>query len=80
MIINTVPARVITNEQLLGLKGSTLLIELASPPGGFDSEIAEQSGVKVIRGGGLPGKYAPISAGKAVAETLLKIMKREALL
>lgn len=80
VIINTVPARVITNEQLLGLKGSTLLIELASPPGGFDSEIAEQSGVKVIRGGGLPGKYAPISAGKAVAETLLKIMKREALL
>lgn len=79
IIFNTVPARVITNEQILSLNESALLIELASAPGGFDSEIAEQSGIKVIKAGGLPGKYAPRSAGKAVAEALLKILKREAL-
>ena len=80
VIFNTIPSRVITNEQILGLGENTLLIELASAPGGFDSEIAEQSGVKVIRAGGLPGQYAPKSAGNAVADTLIKILKREALL
>ena len=80
VIFNTIPARVITNEQILELGESTLLVELASAPGGFDAEIAEQSGAKVMKAAGLPGKYAPRSAGKALADTLLKILKREALL
>lgn len=80
VIINTVPSRIISNEQLLSLDDGTLLIELASAPGGFDHEVAEQCGLKVIKAGGLPGKYAPISAGKAVADTLLTILEREALL
>lgn len=80
VILNTVPSRVISNEQILGLNSQTLLIELASAPGGFDFEIAEQSGLNTIKANGLPGKYAPRSAGKAVSDTLLAILEREELL
>ena len=74
------PSRVITNEQILGLGRDTILIELASAPGGFDFEIAEQSGLRTIKAGSLPGKYAPVTAGYAVADTILTILEREALL
>lgn len=80
VIINTIPSRVISSSQLLEMKEGTLIVELASAPGGFDFEIAEQSGLKTINGGGLPGKYAPQSAGKKVAKVLLKILKKERLL
>ena len=80
IIINTVPSRIISNEQLLELPDGSVLIELASLPGGFDPEIAEQCGHKVIKAGGVPGKYAPRSAGEAVAESLLTILEREELL
>ena len=80
VIINTVPSRIISNEQLLHLADGTLLIELASAPGGFDPDMAEQCRLKVIRASGIPGKYAPMSAGKTVADTLLTILEREALL
>ena len=77
VIVNTVPSRIISNETLLSMSPRTVLIELASSPGGFDLEIAEQIGLAVINGGGLPGKYAPESAGHAVADVLLKILKKE---
>ena len=77
VIINTVPSRIISNETLLSISPNSILIELASAPGGFDLEIAEQIGLAVINGGGLPGKYAPESAGYAVADVLLKILEKE---
>ena len=80
VILNTIPSRVISNEELLGLPDGTILIELASEPGGFDFEIAEQCGLKVIKASGVPGKYAPMSAGEAVGDVLLRILESEALL
>jgi dipicolinate synthase subunit A len=80
VVINTIPTRVISNEQLLTLADDTIIIELASMPGGFDFEIAEQCGLNAIKAYGLPGKYAPLSAGEAVADTILTILYREALL
>ena len=80
VIFNTVPSRIITNEQIFGLDARSILIELASAPGGFDFEIAEQSGIRAIKASGLPGKYAPVTAGAAVAEAVLRIFEGEALL
>ena len=80
VIFNTVPSRIISNEQILGFDTETLLIELASAPGGFDFEIAEQYGLKCINAQGLPGKYAPRSAGVAIAEALIKIIDKELML
>ena len=80
VIFNTVPSRIVSNEQILALDTDTLLIELASAPGGFDFEIAEQYGLKCINAQGLPGKYAPRSAGLAIAEALIKIIDKELML
>lgn len=76
VIFNTVPQRIITNNDLLELPNGRIFIELASAPGGFDPDIAVGCSHTVIDGKGLPGKYAPASAGKAVAESILSILNR----
>lgn len=80
MIFNTVPERIISEEALLSLDSETMLIELASTPGGFDPDIADQCLSHNINGRGLPGKYAPETAGEILAETLVKYLKEEGIL
>lgn len=74
IIFNTVPERIITNEALMSFSDKRIFIELASMPGGFDPDIATQFSHTVIDGRGLPGKYAPVSAGIAVAESIASIL------
>lgn len=69
IIFNTVPEIVI---DLGNLKRGTLLIELASKPGGFDKEEAEKLGMRVISAPGLPAKYAPRSAAEAIYDYIKK--------
>ena len=80
VIFNTVPERIISNDVLLSLSNDTVMIELASSPGGFDHDIAVQYGIRFIDGRGLPGKYAPKAAGNAVADVLLKWLETEGML
>lgn len=72
VIFNTVPGCVIDREVLIGAKNS-LIIDLASKPGGVDMEAAKDLGVKVIWALGLPGKVAPITAGNIIKETICNI-------
>lgn len=75
MVFNTVPARVLGEEALLVMKErETLVLELASAPYGVDIERASQLGVEVAVEGGLPGRYAPMEAGEALYEALLRAM------
>lgn len=67
LLINTIPAQVLTAEQLSLLPQDALLFELASAPGGFHHRSAD---LTVIGCGGLPGKYVPQSAANAIAETV----------
>ncbi|MBR0062894.1 MAG: hypothetical protein IJP67_01865 [Oscillospiraceae bacterium] len=69
VVINTVPERII---DLDNLKKGTLLIELASKPGGFDKTEAEERGMRVVQAPGLPAKYAPRSAAEAIAAFIRK--------
>ena len=80
IIFNTVPERIISNDVLLALPSKTILIELASLPGGFDPDIATQCEVAFVDGKGLPGKYAPKSAGKILSDTIIQYLKQEELL
>ena len=57
----------------------TLLVELASVPGGFDICAARELGANISWALSLPGKYAPESAGAIIAESVLKILKEVAL-
>ena len=66
LIFNTVPSCVLNQVQVAMTKPDCLIIELASAPGGLEE--AAKTRRKVIHAGGLPGKYAPISAGQALAK------------
>lgn len=70
IIFNTVPAQVLGEEQLKLLSMDCLIIDLASVPGGTDFKCAENLGLKAILAPGLPGKVAPVTAGKILGEVL----------
>ena len=76
-ILNTVPARVLTDPMLCCLAEGALLLELASPPGGFDRTLAENIGVRVLAAPGLPGKAAPYSAAELIRDEVYQIIREQ---
>ena len=74
LVINTVPSPVLGRKQLTGT-GFPVLMELASPPGGFDMEWVESSGLRHIPAPGLPGKVAPATAARAIRTTLYAMLE-----
>lgn len=77
-VVNTVPAPVLPAEALARLRRDALLLELASPPGGFDSQEAENLGIKALAAPGLPGIVAPQTAAELMRDAIeLVIQERE---
>ncbi len=74
LIVNTVPARVLEREELEDLRPGCLIIDLASRPGGVDLAAAAELGVRVIWALSLPGKVAPVTAGKSIKSTIYNIL------
>ena len=70
-ILNTIPSEILTREDLLRVPQNCLLIELASSPGGFSVQDSTAIGLKSIVASALPGKYAPITAGKIIATEII---------
>lgn len=70
VLFNTVPDLPLHSD-VPDLWKNGIAIDLASYPG--------MKGKSVIPARGLPGKYAPESSGKLIAETILKLYKEEAL-
>ena len=78
-VFNTVPHWIFDAAALSQIPRDVLLIDLASAPGGFDAEAARALGIPVIWALSLPGKYAPVSAGEIIAETVLSLLGGEGL-
>ena len=74
LVINTVPVPILGSSQL-SVAGRPILLELASPPGGFDMEWVEASGLRHIPAPGLPGKVAPATAASAIRTTLYAMLE-----
>lgn len=78
VIFNTVPARLLDKGLMLSLPCRTKIIELASAPGCLDpegvTEATRRCGLQVIRAPSLPGRYAPVDAGCAIAECILSAL------
>lgn len=72
LLVNTIPAQVLTAEQLELLPRDAVLFELASPPGGFRHRAAA---LNVVGCGGLPGKYVPQSAADVIADTIYNCLE-----
>jgi dipicolinate synthase subunit A len=66
VIFNTVPHHVIGETELERIRSGAVLIELASPPYGTDIKLAGDLGVNVRVEPGLPGRYFPVSAARAM--------------
>lgn len=76
ILINTIPALVITKDIIEGLSEETLIIDLASSPGGVDFESAKSRGIEAVLAPGLPGIVAPKTAGKILAQTIEKLRSK----
>ena len=70
LILNTVPAKLFDASKLTQIQKDSLLIDLASKPGGVDFDTARQLGVNVIWALSLPGKVAPVTAGQIICDTI----------
>ena len=73
--VNTVPAKLFTAEVLEKMGRETLLVDLASRPGGVDDEAARRLGVKLIHGLSLPARHAPETAGELVGSTVRAMLR-----
>lgn len=80
VIFNTVPSWLFDENIVKTMNKSTLVIDLASAPGGIDIRAAKENGIKVIWALSLPGKCAPKTAGKIVAQTIIQILKEEGII
>ncbi len=79
LVINTVPSRILNARLLADLSPGCLVIDLASRPGGVDLEAAKSIGTRVIWALSLPGKVAPVSAGKYIKDTIYNILEEAGL-
>ncbi len=74
IIFNTIPTTILDYRMLSAIPDATLMIDLASTPGGIDFETAKILHKKVIWALSLPGKVAPKSAGKIIKDTIQNIL------
>ncbi len=72
--INTIPASVVEAGVIAKMPSHTLIIDLASKPGGTDFRYAEKRGIKALLAPGLPGIVAPKTAGKILANVLCQLL------
>ncbi len=77
LIFNTIPNLVLGEETLGCMHKDSIIIDLASKPGGVDFEAAEKFGLKTIWALSLPGKKLPVSAGRVIAVTILDMLEDE---
>ncbi len=76
MIFSTVPHTVLGRCELEAIGKYGLIIDLASKPGGVDIEAADKLGINVIWALSLPGKVAPVTSGRIIADTVLGYLEK----
>ena len=75
LVVNTIPAPVLTRRELEDLKPGCLILDLASKPGGVDQRAAGELGLTVIWALALPGKVAPVTAGAAIPTAIYNMLQ-----
>ena len=75
IVFNTIPRLIFDRELLMNTDTNTLIIDLASLPGGVDFDTAEKLGIYAVRALSLPGKCAPKTAGEIIKTTVFDIIK-----
>ncbi len=76
-LINTVPEKVLSHEEMKNLNQECLFIEIASSPFGIDFQAAKEYAFDVIKANSLPGKVAPKTAGEIIGRSILPILEKQ---
>ena len=75
VVVNTIPAPVLGERELAAMPGGSLVVDLASLPGGTDFEAARELGVNAIHALSLPARCAPVTAGEFVSRAVLAMLQ-----
>lgn len=75
LIFNSVPQVVLGETLLQKVKQNSMILDIATSPGGVDYAAAKELSVKAGIYPGLPGKYAPKASGEALASYVLQMVK-----
>lgn len=73
-IFSTPPDTVLDDALLPLVRPDALLMDLASPPYGFDLALAKSLSLNAVRENGLPGRCCPHSAGAAMLEAVRRAL------
>lgn len=76
IIVNTVPKLLLTKENLKYVNKECLLIELASKPGGIDSNECSKLGLNFVNEQGLPGRIAPFTSARIIYNEIKDIVRK----
>ncbi len=71
VIVNTVPHRIIKDDDYRLIKKGSFIIDLASMPGYINKDLCKLNSIKFEHALSLPGKSAPKSAGYAIYKAIL---------
>jgi dipicolinate synthase subunit A len=74
-IFSTPPQRVLDAPELARMRKDALLVDLSSPPYGVDLKAAQALGLNAWREPGLPGRFCPESAGRALLNAIREARK-----
>ncbi|WP_243386920.1 dipicolinic acid synthetase subunit A [Bacillus kexueae] len=74
VVLNTIPYPIVNAKAISKMPSHTLIVDLASKPGGTDFRYAEKRGIKAILAPGLPGIVAPKTAGQILANVLAQLL------
>lgn len=72
IIFNTVPYWVMDEEFAKRIPSNVLIIDLASQPHGIDEKLVVKYGLNYYRELGIPGRYAPKTAGEIIGQTIME--------
>lgn len=71
IIFNTIPYQIIDEKFLNWIDNDTVIIDLASFPYGVDEELIKKYNLNYHHELGIPGRYAPQSAGEIIGQTII---------
>lgn len=74
IIFNTVPTMILGERKLKLLNKDSIIIDLASSPGGVDFNKANEFGIKAVLELAIPSKVAPMSAAKYLKESIDRVI------
>jgi dipicolinate synthase subunit A len=77
ILINTIPYPIVSAAVISKMPAHTLIIDIASKPGGTDFRYAEKRGIKALLAPSLPGIVAPKTAGKILADVLAQLFQED---